>query len=242
MNTQSPNLPTPTPESTPESTTERVTERVIERTTERVNERADEPLPDYYNDLEGSLHHAWQAMGRGSKDRKSAFHAPVMASMSASGPQARVLILRSVDAAARSLVFQTDARSQKMIELQADPRVAVTFYDAPRKLQLRINGTAQLHVADNLAQARWGDSSASALRCFSGALPGAVSPEPTTGLPPHLEGRVPERTEVAGGQTNFAVLTVEVTRIEWLLLHSRGQRRALFSWQAGQWAPCWLNP
>ena len=78
---------------------------------------SDEPFPDYYNDLSASLRHAWQMLGRATKDRRSAFHAPVVATAADDGPQARVMILRSVDAAARQLTFYTDTRSAKTLAL-----------------------------------------------------------------------------------------------------------------------------
>jgi hypothetical protein len=203
---------------------------------------SDEPFPDYYNDLSGSLRHAWQSLGRATKDRRSAFHAPVVATNSDDGPQARVMILRSVDAALQQLNFYTDMRSAKTHALAQDARVAVTFYDAARKLQLRANGVGVLHTGDAVAQARWHASSPSSLRCYAGDAPGDITPQPSSGLPATLEGRVPKWAELAAGQMNFAVLTVTVARMEWLYLHTRGQRRALFEWAGGDCAMHWVNP
>ena len=131
------------------------------------------------------------------------------------------------------MTFHTDTRSAKLIELDADPRVALTFYDAARKVQVRINGTCAVHSGDALSHQRWSASRPSSLRCFAGAPPGAISAEPTSGLPAQLEGREPEAAELADAEPHFAVLTVAVQQLEWLHLHTRGQRRAAFTWPEG---------
>ena len=133
-----------------------------------------------------------------------------------------------------------------MPEMARDNRVAVVFYDAARKVQLRMNGTARVHANDALSQQRWAASRPSSLRCFLGAQPGATSQEPTSGLPPHVEGREPEAADLLEGRANFGVLQVAVQQLEWLHLHTRGQRRALFIWAGSQTdSVCtmqWLNP
>ena len=207
--------------------------------------RPDEPFPDHHNDLAATLKFAWQMVGRGVQDRRSAFHTPVLATQSADGPQARVLVLRAADAALRNLTFHTDTRSAKLPELASDSRVAVTFYDAARKVQLRLNGVASVHVNKALSQQRWAASRASSLRCYLGGQPGAVSDVPTSGLPSQHEGREPEPHELPLAEPNFAVLQIAVQRMEWLHLHTRGQRRALFTWAGAEPSQCtmqWLNP
>lgn len=213
--------------------------------------RPDEPFPDYYNDLPGTLAHAWQMIGRATKDRKCAFHTPVVATSSSDGPQARVMVLRQFDTDARRMSFHTDLRSAKMPEFACDHRVAITFYDAPRKLQLRLNGVVAVHAADALADNRWQASGDSSLRCYLGNAPGTPSAGPTSGLPSSVQAGIPSRAELARGRQHFAVLKIDVQRLEWLYLHSRGQRRALYQWQngavgepgqPGHWAMGWLNP
>ena len=212
---------------------------------DRVN-RVDDPFPDHHNDLAATLKFAWQMIGRGVQDRRSAFHAPVFANQSPDGPQARVLVLRAFEVTTRTLEFHTDTRSAKLLELGSDSRVALTFYDAARKAQVRINGTCAMHADDALSHQRWGASRSSSLRCFAGASPGAISSVPTSGLPAQMDGCEPEALELATAEPHFALLTVAVQRLEWLYLHTRGQRRAAFVWASGEPdSVCnmqWLNP
>ena len=208
--------------------------------------RDKEPFPAHHNDLPATLRFAWHMLGRGVHDRRSAFHTPVLATQSVDGPQARVLVLRACDQQLRVLTFHTDTRSAKMPALQADGRVALTFYDAARKTQVRINGLATLHAANSLSDQRWASSRPSSLRCFLGAPPGGISPVPTSGLPRDMEGRVPELAELQAARPHFAVLQVTIEQLEWLHLHTGGQRRAVFNWPAqSAGSDCrmqWLNP
>ncbi len=205
-----------------------------------------EPFPDHHNDLAATLKFAWQMVGRGVQDRRCAFHTPVLATQSTGGPQARVLVLRAADAQARTLAFHTDTRSAKLPELAADRRAALTFYDAARKAQVRMNGMVSVHAGDELSHQRWAAARPSSLRCFLGAQPGGVSAEPTSGLPAHVEGREPDPQELHTAEPHFAVLQLTVQRLEWLHLHTGGQRRALFTWadqSAGSHCTMqWLNP
>jgi pyridoxamine 5'-phosphate oxidase len=200
-------------------------------------EHPKEPLPNFYNELNGSLQMAWKMIGRATKDRKAAFRTPVLATVSDEGPQARILVLRAADARLRELIFHTDTRSGKAAELGDDGRVAVTFYDAHRKIQLRANGIAQLHTSDALADQHWRDASPNALRCFSGPLPAAQCASPVD----HDSTEATHKT-VAVGRKHFAVLRIEIAQLEWLYLHTFGQRRALFRWQSEAWHMQWLNP
>lgn len=196
-----------------------------------------EPFPNFYNDLHGSLQTAWRMLGRATKDRKAAFRTPVLATVSDAGPQARVLVLRAADTDRRQLVFHTDTRSGKADQLGHDSRVAVTFYDAHRKIQVRMNGIGQLHTGDALADQHWRDASPNALRCFAGPTPATPCASPSD-----HDSSTATRQTVATGREFFAVLSITIDRLEWLYLHSHGQRRALFEWQENQWRMQWLNP
>ena len=209
-------------------------------------DRTTEPFPEHHNSLPGTLKFALQMLGRGVHDRRSAFHTPVLATQSADGPQARVLVLRAFEPQLRVLTFHTDTRSAKMQQLQTDARVALTVYDAARKIQLRINGAASVHTGNAVSHQRWAGSRPSSLRCFLGAQPGSISPVPTSGLPADIEGRVPEAAELQAAEPHFAVLQVLMERLEWLYLHTGGQRRAEFNWpvesQSSDCSMTWLNP
>lgn len=188
--------------------------------------------PSFYNDLEASLVRAWQLIGRGTVDRRSPMHTPSVATTGRDGsPQVRVVVLRGVDGAARTLRFHTDKRSGKFADLSLDNRICVLGYDGTQKIQLRLTGRAQLHNLDALAQAAWDASRTMSRFCYTqGCAPGMPIVDP--GLPEPL----------ADGYENFVVVVVSITSIEWLYLAAQGHRRARFTWDQGQLSATWLAP
>jgi len=75
----------------------------------------------------GLLDDLWSRIQGGLNGRWPPWALPSLATISAEGPSARVLALRSVDPAARRFEFHTDARSSKVRELDFDARVSVMF-------------------------------------------------------------------------------------------------------------------
>ncbi len=191
------------------------------------------PLPAFYDDLDTSLEMAWQLWGRGTVDRHSAFHAPVVTSVDAIGnPQARTMILRATDKSARTMRFHTDVRSAKINQWHLKPRVCILGYDASKKIQLRVNGQVTLHTNDAIANDAWNNSRPESHVAYSVKIaPGRAVDKPSS---------VPQPTDA--GRENFAVVIVNIDSLEWIYLSAEGNRRALFSWENGLLKSQWLQP
>ena len=187
----------------------------------------------FYNDLAASLEMAWQLWGRGTVDRHSGFHTPVVTSVDADGnPQARTMILRAVDREARTMRFHTDVRSAKMLHWKSKPRVCILGYDASKKIQLRVDGRVDLHMTDAVADDAWRNSRPESLAAYGVEIsPGSVVDTPSGA--PQLNG---------GGRENFAVVIAHVESLEWIYLNAEGNRRAIFSWADGVLKSSWLQP
>ena len=195
--------------------------------------------PSFYNDLDEILAESWRRLGRGVADRHSGFHHPTVASLGLDGrPRLRIVILRGADAGARQLRFHTDRRSEKVQELQRDPRIGLVFYDAAAKIQLRIDGKATLHTDDTVADAAWDASRLFSRQCY-GILPGPGTPLAASG-----DFALPDASDMgtAPGRANFCAVTVAVESLEWLYLAASGHRRARFSWEGGALTATWLTP
>jgi general stress protein 26 len=196
-------------------------------------------LPGFYNDLDGSLAHAWAMIGRGVADRRSAFHTPVVATVDGTGaPSQRVMVLRAADGGARTLRLHTDVRSEKLVHIGSQPRVSLLFYDAGAKLQLRLGALALIHVQDDISDQAWQYSRPQSRLCYEQAIaPGSPMATPLPELP------VSERHALTNdGRLNFAVLTMLVENIEWLYLAIEGHRRARWVWKDERWQGMWLAP
>ncbi len=200
----------------------------------------------FLNDLNLSLEQAWQLLSEGARDRHSPLHSPAVASVTSAGaPSQRIMVLRSVDRESRQLRFNCDVRSAKIDEIGEHAGISVLGYHPEAKVQLRLSGTAQVRSTGPEADAAWAEASLYGQRCYlAEPAPGSPVDAPTSGLDPAMEGVKPTPEQVRPARAHFAILQVEVDRIEWLYLAHRGHRRALFEWdKVGQrWDDGWLVP
>lgn len=203
-------------------------------------------LPTYYNDLDASFAEAWNVVAAGVTDRNSPAHTPTVGTIDADGtPQLRIMILRAVSRDSRSLRFHTDARSDKITQLQNDAAASVLVYDAAAKAQIRLSGRAHITAQGDVADTAWSGSTPFARRCYMAeAAPGTPVAQPSSGLPEWIEGKQPEEEQLANYRGNFAALMFQANSIEWLYLANAGHRRARWQWDQTQnlWLGNWLVP
>lgn len=199
------------------------------------------PVPD---DLDEIFNDIWTRWVRGSADRRSPFHTPVVATINArTAPAQRVMVLRKVDRSAGVLRFHTDHRSTKAAQISANEAISVVGYDAGAKIQLRAEGTAIVLHDGAMADQAWAATSGSGRRSYLTTLPpGSTSNVATSGLPEAFEQAVPTPFESEAGRANFAIIPVTITRLEWLHLAATGHRRAGFMRDGETWRGEWLIP
>lgn len=186
----------------------------------------------------------WQALEEGARNRRSPAHTPVVATVDEGGaPDQRVMVLRAVDRVAATLRFHTDARSPKTAQLATSGTAHVLIYLPDEKLQLRLSGTARVVREGLEVDAVWAASTRFARRCYlAGAAPGTALAAPGSGLPLSVEGREPDDGELIPARANFAVVMVDVARIDWLRLANSGHRRAVFERNGDAWVGHWVVP
>ncbi len=199
---------------------------------------------DFYNDLELSLELSWKMLVNGSTDRRKAFHLPCVTTVDdKASPKSRIMVLRSVDVKNRKLQFHTDIRSAKATHLKSPHAVSVLCYDAAAKIQLRLNGVAQILTIGHAVDSAWSKTSLYGRRCYLADLaPGSLSHMPTSGLNPQFEGVKPSEGDSLLGRRNFAILQINVETMEWLYLANEGHRRALYTWYNNILSQSWLVP
>lgn len=136
-------------------------------------------------------------------------------------PESRTVVLRGFDAERRELWFHTDIRSPKAAQIARDGRVALHWYDAQARLQIRIAALAEVHHADPVARDAWRASQPMSRACYgSEAAPGTPLPEFTA--PPE-----PLDAADAAGLANFTVIRCRFAAVELLALHASGHERIL---------------
>ena len=182
------------------------------------------PLLSCYDDLSASCAYGWSMLERGVKDRKSAFHTPSIATISANGsPTIRTVVLRSCATAEKTLRFHTDIRSHKITELQKNPLAAMHFYDAGAKIQLRLAVRLEMLSGDAF-DAAWEATRPMSRECYQVMQsPGSVIENPQ-----HVQF---DAMASQDGEAHFVPVAAHVLQMEWLYLAARGHRRALFDFE-----------
>ncbi len=166
----------------------------------------------------------WSSLREGVKHGVHPFHTPVLATAFEQDPDIRTVVLRHADEKQRQLICHTDVRSPKVSMLQRNLHVAWLFYDRETKVQLRLYGEVSVHCADTIAAAHWEKCTQSSRRCY--LAPGA----PGMVLAEHGE----RLSDLNDGFDNFAVISCEVSAIDWLFLRASGHLRASIQFKSSK--------
>jgi pyridoxamine 5'-phosphate oxidase len=196
-------------------------------------------------DLEAVEKDAWVLLLNGSLRAKEPFHTGVLATQADFGIGIRTVVLRKVATEKKIIYCHSDTRAGKIAEIQKNPVVSWLFYDAAKRIQLRLSGEASVHFDDETADAHWKSSSVSSRKCYLTQIaPGDIQDFPGDGLFPHLQGRVlPTDEESEAGRKNFCMIATEIYFLDWLFLHGDGHRRSQFHYEKGTLKTMnWINP
>ncbi|UUX96761.1 pyridoxamine 5'-phosphate oxidase family protein [Aquabacterium sp. J223] len=173
-----------------------------------------------------ALHAAvWQELARAVTDRDHAWRLGVLATVDDGRPDARTVVLREVEPAARLLRLYTDARSAKVRQLLLQPRGCLVLWSPGLSWQVRLD--LELAVdRDGLAvSSRWARLAlTSSARDYLSPLAPGADLEPTATPAPPLDRR-----------NHFAVLHGRVLGIDWLEIGVPHRRAAWSRDGAGRW-------
>ena len=116
--------------------------------------------------------------------------------------------------------------------LEQNPRVQILMYDPLTHMQLRTSGVATLHIDDDLTARLWSD------------LPEYGRGDYLTRLPPGSVISSPEliQHDHTLEDEYFTVIQVKISAIDWLKLSAQGHKRALLTWQDGNFSGEWRTP
>ena len=173
----------------------------------------------------GLLHRAcWHELERATLEREHGWRALALATLDGSQPDARMVILREVDAQAQCLRFYTDARSRKVAQVGAQPHGTLLAWCPRLSWQLRLQVRLRIDMEESTVRPRWSRlrMMPSSQDYMSPLAPGSPLP---AGQPPGGEGE----------QAHFAVVHADVDAMDWLELHADGHRRACFDAQGERW-------
>ncbi|UFH52884.1 pyridoxamine 5'-phosphate oxidase family protein [Spirosoma sp. KNUC1025] len=191
------------------------------------------------NDLERA---SWHQLTTGSEQAQDGFHVMTVATCTNRGADARMVVLRKVDAVRKYAWFHTDARTEKVLQLEAFPTAALLFWDPERQVQLRLTVETRLHTDDYVADDHWKTLNDRERKLYlSEYVPGTELPHPYPGFPESLADQDPGSEDEKAGRKNFAVIECRVLAMEYLHLSRSGQKRACFQYEPES-RMVWLAP
>ena len=165
----------------------------------------------------------WQELQQAAEQPGHEWRTMVLATVEGEEAQARSVVLREVDAAARELIFFTDARAAKVAQMQARPIGTLLCWSSRIGWQLRLRVELQVQTTGLKVSSRW------ARLKLTPAAQDYLSPLPPGS--PVAERYEPERAT----RSHFAVVSARVLSTDWLELHADGHRRAHFGADGAQW-------
>jgi 3-hydroxyisobutyrate dehydrogenase len=203
------------------------------------NDLIRENYTDYsLNELEQDC---WNRLVTGAIKSRNPFHTPSVATLSKGEVSMRTVVLRKALPEERELRFHTDVRSIKWDDLMINPAISALFYDADARVQLRINGTAELHHENDITAKAWETTSLSSRKCYLTLhSPSSFTDSSTSGLSEDIEQEKFTLSESEVGYANFGIVSIRVQSIDWLWLNHLGHRRAFFDYTYGSFQ--WMIP
>lgn len=190
--------------------------------------------------LDAILQRAWTDLEKATGEPNHPFRLGQLATVHPDrGVAVRTVVLRKVDRNARCIWCFADHRSDKIVEIEADPRIAWVSYDPMMRVQLRWSGCAAIVVTDALVDASWASLNDTQRDEYSrAASPGSVLSDgwdrPET---------PPTRLSEEEARRGFCMIEIRVARLDWLQLNPTGHVRARFHWEAsGELRSAWVVP
>ncbi len=185
-------------------------------------------MSEWFETTDGILSKVWGTLGRGVADAKHPARRPTFATVSPdSWPEARTVVLRSIDPTAAVVTVHTDLYSDKIKSLQVQPRAALHIWDAKQDLQIRLQAEVSISSGAQ-TRALWDKIPDHAQQSYG------VTPAPGTPIETALDYvKDPD-------PATFAVLQCTVTAIDAVHLGA-DHRRVSFS-RLGHWQGQWLSP
>ncbi|QIP13967.1 pyridoxamine 5'-phosphate oxidase [Spirosoma aureum] len=187
-------------------------------------------------------HESWQQLDSAPESEDGPFKTMIVATCTDHRADARMVVLRQVDTTRKYIWFHTDARSEKVMQLEAFPTATLLFWDEKQQIQLRLIVETRLHTDDYVADDQWKALWTGSRKAYlSEQKPGSVQPAPYPGFPEQLGETLPTDAESEAGRKNFAVIECRVLSMEYLHLSRKGQTRAQFQYEPES-KMVWLAP
>ncbi|MDI6400647.1 pyridoxamine 5'-phosphate oxidase family protein [Balneolaceae bacterium ANBcel3] len=189
-----------------------------------------QPFEEVYEDI-------WRSLKESVKKKSHPFRYPTVATRHKEVVLQRMVVLRNLFISSRTLLFHTDKRSRKVLDIKEYPWISMLFYDPNRRIQLQLEGEATLHeVGSELHNDEWMDTTMPERLRYSRIN------SPGTPLDSTEEAQEGNTLDEARAKKNLVVVSLETELMDWLNLHPEGERRILFQWRENEWQKKPVSP
>lgn len=175
------------------------------------------------------LEEAKRELVYGHAKKRHPFKYFTLATIENGTPRQRTVVLRKT-LTDLSLVFFTDKRTQKVIEIQQNPSCSALFYNPKKLLQLRIQGTAEL-ITDTAQIATYWHT-----------VQQASKKDYTTSIAPGTPIKNPDAVSYSYEEHHFCPVKIVPNSIEFLQLKRPNHLRVLFTKEQEGWSGEFLVP
>lgn len=170
----------------------------------------------------------WENINLGIQKAKHDYHSFVFSTISKNSPDSRTVILRDFDEHKPAIWFHSDRRSKKILHLEENENVSALFYDKSRKVQLRINGIADIEDDIEHNKKIWDSMRPESKLCYMG--PYAPSQKISQFEPNILKKSAHDldQEDEHLGLSRFCRIRIKIKKLDWLKLDYKGHQRLEF--------------
>ena len=170
----------------------------------------------------------WKNINLGIQKAKHDYHSFVFSTILKNSPNSRTVILRDFDENKPAIWFHSDRRSKKILHLEENENVSALFYDKSRKVQLRINGIADIEEDIEHNKKIWDSMRPESKLCYMG--PYAPSQKINQFEPNTLKKSAHDldKEDEHLGLSRFCRIRITIKKLDWLKLDYKGHQRLEF--------------
>ncbi|MGJ8584755.1 MAG: pyridoxamine 5'-phosphate oxidase family protein [Marinosulfonomonas sp.] len=186
-------------------------------------------MQDWHETLPGLLDAAWDEISDFATARSGVPGLVTLATVDASGqPECRTVVLRGADRGLGTVETYSDSETPKIRDITANPKVSVLIWQPAFRIQIRLNGTADIVAGTELGQV-WKDMPPHSKKNYG------MTPPPGTEI---AEANMYERRP---NIARLAKLRITLSDIDVVHMQRGSDIRAQFS-KSDDWAGKWLAP
>ena len=170
----------------------------------------------------------WENINLGIQKAKHEYHSFIFSTVSKNSPDSRTVILRDFNEHKPAIWFHSDRRSKKILHMEKNKKVSALFYDRSRKVQLRINGTADIEEDIEHNKRIWDSMRPESKLCYMG--PYAPSQKINQFEPNTLKKSAHDldKEDEHLGLSRFCRIRIKIKKLDWLKLDYKGHQRLEF--------------